>query len=104
MLLMQSADKQNSQVPHTVTTANELSDEVKQRIERNKQLAIQRRLQRQQQHEEEVKRTKLIDDANTEALNESDNLTINDETDITQVDSIRSQINENTNEAIVNES
>lgn len=103
MLLMQSADKQNSQVPHTVTTANELSDEVKQRIERNKQLAIQRRLQRQQQHEEEVKRTKLIDDTNTEALNESNNLTIHDETDTTQVDSIRSQINENTNEAIVNE-
>ncbi|XP_011165696.2 protein TIPIN homolog [Solenopsis invicta] len=66
-LLTQSTGTQNSQVPHTsITIANELSDEVKQRIERNKQLAIQRRLQRQKEHEEENKRTKLIDDMYTE--------------------------------------
>ncbi|XP_011877008.1 PREDICTED: protein TIPIN homolog [Vollenhovia emeryi] len=50
-LLTQSAGTQDSPVPHTNTTvANELSDEVKQRIERNKQLAIQRRLERQKEH------------------------------------------------------
>jgi len=106
-LLMQSTGTQNTQieVSHTDTITNELDDEVKQRIERNKQLAIQRRLQRQKEREEEVKRTKLSNDTNTEILNESDNLIIHDETDISQVDNMRSQINhENTNEAISNES
>jgi len=106
-LLMQSTGTQNAQieVSHTDTITNELDDEVKQRIERNKQLAIQRRLQRQKEREEEVKRTKLSNDTNTEVLNESDNLIFHDETDISQEDNIRSQINhENTNEAISNES
>lgn len=108
-LLTQSAATQNSQVSHTDTTTtdtvtNEFNDEVKQRIERNKQLAIQRRLQKQREREEEVKRAKLIDDTNAEALNESDNLAIHAETDVSQVDGMRSQINENTNEATVNES
>jgi len=105
-LLMQSTDTQNVQieVSHTDTITNELADEVKQRIERNKQLAIQRRLQKQKEREEDIKRTKLSNDTNTEILNESDNLIIHDETDISQVDNMRSQINhENTNEAISHE-
>lgn len=102
-LLMQSTGTQNSQVSHTNTaTINELSDEVKQRIERNKQLAIQRRLQKQKECEEKAKRAKLIDDTNTENLNESGNLTVYEKTDAFQVDNIQSQINENTNEAITN--
>lgn len=103
-LLMQPvSDTQSSQVPH-INTANELSDEVKQRIERNKQLAIQKRLQRQKEQEEQVKRTKLMDDTNIETLNESSNLTVHDGTDTSQVDDTRSQINENANMAIVTES
>ncbi|KAG5327089.1 TIPIN protein, partial [Pseudoatta argentina] len=101
-LLMQSTGTQNSQVPYTDTTANEMSDELKQKIERNKQLAIQRKLQRQKERDEEVKRTKF-DDMNVETLNKSNNLKIHNETNISQVDSIVSQINENTNEAIVTE-
>lgn len=90
-LLMQSTGTQNSQVLHTNTTiTNELSDEVKQRIERNKQLAIERRLQKQKEYEEKVKRTKLIDDMNTKTLNESGNLTIYKETDVFQIDNIQS--------------
>ncbi|XP_018358252.1 PREDICTED: LOW QUALITY PROTEIN: protein TIPIN homolog [Trachymyrmex cornetzi] len=99
-LLMQSTGTQDSQVPHINTTANEMSDELKVKIERNKQLAIQRRLQRQKEREEEVKRTKF-DDMNVETLNESNNLTVHNEMNISQVDSIPSQINENINEAIV---
>ncbi|KYN30930.1 Protein TIPIN like protein [Trachymyrmex septentrionalis] len=101
-LLMQSTGTQNSQVSHTNTTANEMNVELKQKIERNKQLAIQRRLQRQKEREDEVKRTKF-DDTNVETLNKSNNLTIHNETNISQVDSIPSQINENTNKAIVPE-
>lgn len=107
-LLRQSTGTQNSQVQQTNTTtihantANELGDEVKQRIERNKQLAIQRRLQRQKEQEEEVKRAKLNNDTNTETLNESGNLAVHDETDTFPEQ--QSQINENANEAIVNES
>lgn len=102
-LLRQSTGTQNSQVQHADTiTANDLSDEVKQRIERNKQLAIQRRLQRQKEHEEEIKRAKLNDDTNTEIPNENGNLAVHNETD-TFPDGQRSQINENANEAIVNE-
>ncbi|KYM88619.1 Protein TIPIN like protein [Atta colombica] len=101
-LLMQSTGTQNSQVPHTNITANEMNDELKQKIERNKQLAIQRRLQRQKEREEEVKRTKF-DDTNVETLNKSNNLTTHNEANISQVDSIASQINKNTNEAIVTE-
>lgn len=65
-----------------------MSDELKQKIERNKQLAIQRRLQRQKEREEEVKRTKF-NDTNVETLNKSNNLTIHDETNISQVDIIQ---------------
>ncbi|KYN07088.1 PREDICTED: protein TIPIN homolog [Cyphomyrmex costatus] len=101
-LLMQSTGTQNSQVSHTNTTANEMSDELKQKIERNKQLAIERRLQRQKEREEEVKRTKF-DDTNVETVSESDNFVIHDETNISQIDSIPSQINGNTNKAIINE-
>jgi len=56
-LLMQSTGTQNAQieVSHTDTVTNKLDDEVKQRIERNKQLAIQRRLQRQKEREEEIR-------------------------------------------------
>lgn len=105
-LLMQPVDAQSSQSSQAlhINTANELSDEVKQRIERNKQLAIQRRLQRQKEQEEQVKRTKLIDDTNTDSLNESGNLTVHDGTDTSQIGSTRSQINEDANEAIVTES
>ncbi|XP_012527364.1 protein TIPIN homolog [Monomorium pharaonis] len=102
-LLMQSTGTQNSQVPHTNIT-NELSDEIKQKIEKNKQLAIQRRLQRQKKREEEVKRTKLIDDTDIETQNENDNFTAYAGTNASQIDNMRSQINENINEAIVNES
>lgn len=100
-LLRQSAGTQNSQVQHTSTaTANELSDEVRQRIEKNKQLAIQKRLQRQKEHEELAKRIKLNDDTNTETPNESSNLAVHDETDTFPQ---QSQINENANEAVVNQ-
>lgn len=107
-LLRQSTGTQNSHVQHTntttqhINTANDLSDELKQRIEKNKQLAIQRRLQRQKEHEEEVKRAKLNNDTNTETQNESGNLAVHDETDTFPEQ--QSQINENANEAIVNES
>ncbi|XP_024876361.1 protein TIPIN homolog [Temnothorax curvispinosus] len=99
-LLMQSTDTQNSQVHTNTTIANELSDEVKQRIERNKQLAIQRRLQKQKEQEAEAKRSRLIDDTNMDTLNEDGNLTVHDETDSSQIDNMRLQINENANTII----
>ncbi|XP_011635422.1 protein TIPIN homolog [Pogonomyrmex barbatus] len=102
-LLMQSTDIQNSQIQHTnittvtvtataanaiaanatiiaTTTTNELSSEMKQKIERNKQLAIQRRFQRQKEREE-PKRLKFTDNANKQKLNESVNLTIDNKID-----------------------
>lgn len=103
-LLMQSNNISNSQIQCTSTAKDELSDEIKEIIERNKQLAIQRRLQRQKEREEgESKRTKLIESTNIEILNEN-NPTIYDGTDASQVDSMRSQNNENTNEAIATKS
>ncbi|KMQ92950.1 protein tipin-like protein [Lasius niger] len=105
-LLMQSNNVPNSQIQHTSTAMDELSDEVKERIERNKQLAIQRRLQRQKEREEEEepKRIKLTESTNIETLNENNNPTVYDGTDASQVDSMLSQINENANEAIASKS
>jgi len=100
-LLMQCNNTLNLPIPHTNTITNELSDEVKQRIEKNKQLAIQRRLQKQKDHEE-TKRARLIDSTNTETLNESDHRTVHNGTNASQIDSMQFQINENANEVIAN--
>lgn len=96
-LLMQSDNVRNSQIQDTSTARDKLSEEVKEKIERNKQLALQRRLQREKAREE-AKRTKLIESTNIETLNENNNPTVYNETDASQVDSTR--INENTNETI----
>lgn len=104
-LLMQSNNISNSQIQCTSTAKNEMSDEIKEIIERNKQLAIQRRLQRQKEREAgESKRAKLIESTNIETLNENNNPTIYDGTDASQVDSMHSQINENANEATASKS
>lgn len=105
-LLTQSNNMSNSQVEPTASTAkDDLNDEVKERIERNKQLAIQRRLQRQKEREEEEsKKMRLIESTNIETLNENNNPTVYNELDAFQIDSMGSQINENANEAIANKS
>lgn len=101
-LLMQSGNISNSQdiskTQDTSITRNELSDEIKEKIERNKQLAMQRRLQRQAEREEELKRRKLAENVNAEPPSENSNLTVNNEIVTSQVDSIQSQTNENMNE------
>ncbi|XP_029177498.1 protein TIPIN homolog [Nylanderia fulva] len=102
LLLTQSNNISNSQAPEPASTAkDDLSTEMKERIERNKQLAIQRRLQRQKEREEEEsKKMKLVESTNIETLNENNNPTVHNEIDASQVDSTGSQINENENEAI----
>lgn len=95
-LLMQSDNVPNTQ---TVSTAkNEWNDEIKERIERNKQLAIQRRLQKQKEREEEAKRKKTKD-VDVETLNEDGNPTIRDETRTSLIDGVQSPIDKDTNEA-----
>lgn len=96
-LLIQSDNISNSQVQSTNIIRNELSDEIKEKIERNKQLAIQRRLQRQHE-QEEFKKKKLAENVNIETPSENNNLAVNDEIDTSQVNSI--QTNENMNEVI----
>ncbi|XP_011150544.1 protein TIPIN homolog [Harpegnathos saltator] len=99
-LLMQPNNISNSQVQTMSTTGNELSDDIKEKIERNKQLAIQRRLQRQNE-QEEIKRKKLatneFESMNLENPSENSNLIVNDEVDTSQLDNISSQTNENIN-------
>lgn len=103
-LLTQSNNISNSQAEPVSTAKDDLNDEVKERIERNKQLAIQRRLQRQKEREEEEsKKMKLIESTNIETLNENNNPTVYNELDESQVDSMGSQINENANETIANQ-
>lgn len=85
---------QSSQVEDTANTArNELSDEIKERIERNRQLAIQRRLQRQKE-QEEAKKLKLAESTNEQTFN--DNLTTEDNTNASQMNTTLSQNIENT--------
>ncbi|XP_020288401.1 protein TIPIN homolog [Pseudomyrmex gracilis] len=84
---------QSSQVEDTNTARNhELSDEIKERIERNRQLAIQRKLQRWRE-QEEAKKLKLTESTNDKTFN--DNLTTEDKTDASQTDITLSQNNEN---------
>lgn len=96
-LLMQSDNISQSQ--STGTTGNELSDEIREKIERNKQLAIQRRLERQNE-QEEVKRKKLAENINTKLSNENADLTVNDAMDTSQTDGVQPQTNENIDEII----
>lgn len=58
-LLSQANTTNASQSATTKSTASQLSDEVKERIERNRQQAIQRRLAKLKEKEEEIKRRKL---------------------------------------------
>lgn len=105
-LLMQSNNLSNSQIQSTSTAKDELNNEIKERIERNKQLAIQRRLQRQKEREEgEPKRTKLIERTNVETLSENNNpITVYEGTNTSQVDSTQSQLNEDANEVFASKS
>lgn len=104
-LLMQSNNLSNSQIQSTSTAKDELSNEIKEKIERNKQLAIQRRLQRQKELVEgELKRTKLIERTNVETLSENNNPTVYEETNTSQIDSMHSQINEDVNEVFASTS
>lgn len=104
-LLMQSNNVSNSQIQYASTAKDTVSDEVKERIEKNKQLAIQRRLQRQKEYEEaELKRTKLIESTSTETPNENNNPTVFDGTNASEIDNTSSQANEKANEAIVDQS
>lgn len=98
-LLMQSDNIQNSQVQPATITRDELNDGIKEKIERNKQLAIQRRLQRQKEREEEAKRSRLIDNTNVETSNENHDSVSHSETNASQVDCAQSQIDENGKEA-----
>lgn len=92
-LLTQSDNISYSQIPSVSTTRNELSNEIKEKIERNKQLAIQKRFERQ--NEQEVKK-KLAESMNVEFPNENGNLTIN-AVDTSQADGVEPQTNENMN-------
>jgi len=95
-LLMQSDNIPNSQIQHATTVKDKLSDEIKEKIERNKQLAIQRRLQRQKESEEEAKRSRLIENTNMKAPNENSD---SGETNTSQIDCAQSHIDENEKEA-----
>ncbi|XP_012176309.1 protein TIPIN homolog [Bombus terrestris] len=57
--LLSQSNTTNSQSVTNASTSSHLSDEVKARIERNRQQAIQRRLARFKEIEEEIKRKKL---------------------------------------------
>ncbi|XP_071861629.1 TIMELESS-interacting protein [Bombus fervidus] len=57
--LLSQSNTMNSQSVTNASTSSQLSDEVKARIERNRQQAIQRRLARFKEIEEEAKRKKL---------------------------------------------
>ncbi|XP_014469002.1 PREDICTED: protein TIPIN homolog [Dinoponera quadriceps] len=95
-LLMQSDNISSPQVQSTSATGNELSDEMKEKIERNKQLAVQRRLQRQNERDE-IKKKKLAESTNAEALSENSNLTVNHGMDVSQVDDIQPESVDNIN-------
>lgn len=89
-LLARSADSApSSQVecPTTIATTA-LSDEIKVRIERNKQFAIQRRLERQREREGEIEREKLMEDtsANDVDFSEADDSMMRGETSASRVD------------------
>ncbi|XP_032685761.1 protein TIPIN homolog [Odontomachus brunneus] len=86
-LLIQSDNISHSQIPSTGTTGNELSDEIREKIERNKQLAIQRKFERQNEREE-VKRKKLAENINAKLSNENSDLTVNDRMDTSQMDDV----------------
>jgi len=112
-LLAQSNNISHSQVECSSIPKTQLSDEIKEKIERNKQLAIQRRREKQKEHEEEIKRTKLNENTNVDSLSEN-NIMAHDETDASQdtqsqVDTqlqvnTQSQIDETTKKIISNKS
>lgn len=81
-------------------TQNELSDDTREKIERNKQLAIQRRLQRQKERDQESKKSRLVDSTNVDTPNENDEVTICDGTNVSQVDGTQMQIDENTDSPV----
>lgn len=85
-LLTQSDNISHSQIQSASTTGNELNDEIREKIERNKQLAIQRRFERQNEREE-VKKKKLAESMNIEFPSENSNLTIN-AVDTSQADGV----------------
>jgi len=108
-LLAQSNNISHSQVEYSSTSKTQLSDEIKEKIERNKQLAIQRRREKQKEHEAEIKRTKLIENTNVDSISENNNLMVYDETNTSQVDmqsqaNTQSQIDESTKKIISNKS
>lgn len=95
-LLMQSNNIPNSQ---TISTAkNELNDEMKERIERNKQLAIERRLEKQKEREEEAKRRK-VENVDIKILYKDGDPAIRDRTNTSLVDDTQSLVDEDTNKA-----
>jgi len=102
-LLAQSNNMSHSQVECSSTPKTQLSDEIKEKIERNRQLAIQRRREKQKECEEEIKRTKLIENANVDSLSKTNNFVAYNETNASQVDT-QSQVDETTKEIISNKS
>ncbi|XP_029038036.1 protein TIPIN homolog [Osmia bicornis bicornis] len=74
-LLLQSNVTITSKPINTTSASPQLSDEVKERIERNRQLAVQRRLARFKEIEE-AKRKKLEDTENTQPKNNLSNTEI----------------------------
>lgn len=99
-LLMQSDNTSSSQTQNVNTNKNQLSDEIKAKIERNKQLAIQRRLERQRKYEEETITKRSVENMNTEVLNENNNPMFYDDTVASQIDITQSQVNESGNEVV----
>ncbi|KOC68406.1 Protein TIPIN like protein [Habropoda laboriosa] len=72
--LLSQCNVKNSQSVNTTSTSSQLSDEVKERIERNRQQAVQRRLARLKEVQEEAKRKKLEE---TESMQQENNKTQN---------------------------
>ncbi|XP_011341926.2 LOW QUALITY PROTEIN: protein TIPIN homolog [Ooceraea biroi] len=100
ILLAQSDNVPSSQIVCPSSTKTQVSDDMKKKIKRNKQLAIQRRLERQKEREEEIKRRKLLENTNMDIPNENDNSTAHGGTDASQVDDTHSQIDETTSKIV----
>ncbi|CAK9806214.1 Protein TIPIN homolog [Anthophora quadrimaculata] len=81
--LLSQSNIRNSQFANTTSTSSQLSDEVKERIERNRQQAIQRRLARIKETEE-VKRKKLEE---AESMTQENNKTQNIQNEKSEDDS-----------------
>ncbi|CAK9830888.1 Protein TIPIN homolog [Anthophora retusa] len=83
--LLSQSNIRNSQSANTTSTSSQLSDEVKERIERNRQQAIQRRLARIKEIEEEAKRKKLEEaESMTQENNKTQNIQNEKSEDVSQ--------------------